>query len=147
MPPETPASACAHVSAHSTITMHQGRDPETGDYLYTVTLRMTCVQCGSPVYFTGLPAGPSRGTARVSADGTEARLPVMIGTPEDKPLRCPDCSKILPAQILGGTPRVPVTVECGPVHRVTVGETRWAVLPDGSTWTREEDEPADDGER
>jgi hypothetical protein len=140
MPPDTPARACAHPSARSKIEMSQ--EPGDDANRYTVTLRISCAVCEAPMRFTGLQQGHARGAARVTADGLEARLPVEIA--EEKTLRCPDCGKILTQPGLAD-PKVPVTIECGPVHRLELKGTWFLVLPDGS-WTLDNEPPSEGGD-
>ena len=41
---------------------------------FNADVRITCVECGTPFRFIGLPAGSDLNGAAVSIDGTEARL-------------------------------------------------------------------------
>lgn len=43
-----------------------------------VDLKVHCSSCGAPVEFVGMPLGVSASQPTISADGTEARLPIKV---------------------------------------------------------------------
>lgn len=53
--------------------------PVTG---YSADVKVSCVDCGLPFRFIGLPAGNHFAEPRVSVDGTELRAPIEPATHE-----------------------------------------------------------------
>lgn len=89
--------ACEHLEFEATVNVARLEDIGR----FSADVRISCVKCGKPMRFLGLPMGLDRNGAAVSVDGTEARLAIH---PVNEPV--PDMSDDEPAgfRILNHTP-------------------------------------------
>lgn len=62
------------------------KEGDTAAVAFTAELRITCVDCGEPFQFIGLPAGSSPVAPSVSVDGEEARMPIAPASGHASPL-------------------------------------------------------------
>ena len=68
---------CAHLNFTCNATVNRISDVDEGPVLsYTVDLELHCSDCGKPFTFLGMSVGMQPDRPTVSADHTEARLPV-----------------------------------------------------------------------
>ena len=85
-------TTCKHMNFRAEVDVARLTEVEGGPVTgYSASVRISCVECGTPFEFIGLPLGvksllvPNRDEARASLDGCEARLPIMPSGQEFDP--------------------------------------------------------------